>query len=66
MEQETPKETVEEAKALKEVGINSASLREKHDKHQAMLEEHKQRKAKARENHRKGLHKVKYTYGFYK
>lgn len=66
MEKEIPPKTVEEAEAPKEVGLNSVSLREKHDKHQAMLEEHKQRKAKARENHRKGLHKVKYTYGFYK
>jgi hypothetical protein len=66
MNKEISKETVDEAKALEEVGLHSVSLREKHDKHQAMLEEHRQQKAKARENHRKGLHKVKYTYGFYK
>jgi len=33
--------------------------RERHERHQAMLEEHKRLKVEARERHRKGWHKYK-------
>lgn len=37
------------------------SRQERHEKHQAMLQEHKERKAIAREKHKAGWHKFKFA-----
>jgi hypothetical protein len=37
-----------------------------HARHEEMLEEHRQAKARRREDHRKGLHKMRYPAGVLK
>lgn len=50
-------QTLDNAPLLEE---GFADRRERHERHQAMLQGHKDRKSLARENHRNGWHKRKH------